>query len=211
MNDQFFHLNNFDEFDETEIVQSFPRNPYDDEADNLFGLGNKQKKAERKLAKAEKKLAQGKTSKAAKKISKANKLLGQIDKGHTALDSSLATAQARAQINKATPNLNTMNPASNESMQTEAGQIGLNSQPATSYGGGGGGGGEDMSTGYTNEANPSPEENLTGDEPTGDLAKVKDLQGVTVTGGKKDNKIILYAIGAVLLFLIITFVMKKKK
>jgi hypothetical protein len=52
-------------------------------SDSIMGLGNKKKKAEKKLAKAEKALAHGNTAKAQKKIDKAAKKIGKEEKRDT--------------------------------------------------------------------------------------------------------------------------------
>jgi hypothetical protein len=207
--DNTFYQLESDEFHGIDDIPTvYPRNPFDEDgADNIFGLGNKQKKAERKLAKAEKKLAKGNVKAATRKIAKAEKLLGKVETGVSAKQPAIDAARLRSSaITNAT------NPAQTENLSTDAGQIGMQGgtpimQPSQVGGGGGGGdmGGGSMDMGYspeTNLANPTAENTTPSDEPTGDLATVKDLQGVTVTAGKKNNLMLLIIIGALLLLAI---------
>lgn len=212
-------FNDADEFDDKDVIPAiYPKNPYDDEgADNIFGLGNKQKKAERKLRHAEKQLAKGHTRKAQRKIRKAESLLSQVQSGVDSNNPAIDALRKQSQsITSAT------NPIHTEDMNTDAGQIGSQSGTPTQYaqpsvGGGGGGGdigGGSMDTGYepqTNLAEPTAENNTgASDEPTGDLAKVKDLEGVTVTATKKDKTLMLIIIGALVLLAVWYFSKKGK-
>ena len=99
-----------------------------EEPDELFGLGNKKKQAERKLAKAERKLAKGKTKAAARLTKQADKRLSRISTG---LQKALGTKQTLAEVNQTQANLNTMNTQANESMNTAPGQIGETAMPPT--------------------------------------------------------------------------------
>lgn len=210
-----FYVNNVEDFDDADVIQSvYPKNPFDDNgADNIFGLGNKQKKAERKLRHAEKQLAKGHTRKAERKIRKAEGLLNQVQSGVDSHTPAIDALRAKSQSITASTN-----PAITESMSTDAGQIGSQGGTPTQYansGGGGGGdiGGGSMDAGYTPETNlaaPTPENNTGSDEPTGDLAAVKDLQGVTVTAHKGNKTLMLIVIGALVLLAVWYFSKKGK-
>lgn len=199
-------------FDDDDVIPAiYPRNPYDDEgADNIFGLGSKKKKAEKKLRKAEKQLAKGHIAKAEKKIAKAAKKLGEPELLKGTIQSQIASIKAGTNV--APPPT-----AINESLNTDAGQIGSQGGTPTQYSQptySGGGGDMSMDTGYTPETNlatPTAEDNTGGsDEPTGDLAQVKDLEGVTVTAGKKNNTMMFIIIGALVLLAIWYFSKKGK-
>lgn len=182
--------------------------------DSLFGLGNQQKRAERKIKKAEKKLAKGKIKKAEKKLSKGTAILNKLQ---ATQQKTIAAKQQVGDVNATKDYIKAFVPAQTESMQTTAGQIGGEAgatvvpsdlaQKQTLGGSagditysGGGGSMDDLSS------------TLTGGEgETSTIDNPKELSGVTVTA-KKPNWI-LYA-GIAIAVIVVIFViakMNKKK
>lgn len=173
-----------------------------DPVDLFLGIGsrNQEKKAAKKIKKAEKQLEKGHTKAAERKLKKAGVAQEKVQRTQSATIAALNTQGAilagKDQIEAAKVALSVPKADANVSAQA---YDPLNSLPqsaasnVTPESGGGGGGGGDTST----YSDPST------DEPTGGLANVKDLPGVTVTNSK--NKTGLYVVIGVMLLLLVTF------
>lgn len=210
--DSYYDIDEFgnDNFD---IATIYPKNPFDRDPDNLFGLGNKQKKAEKKIRKAEKLMAEGKTAKAEKKIAKAAKKLGETD-----LLKSTITAQGQA-ILSGKPLSSSTTPAQTENVSTPAGQIGSAAQPpvydpnAGGYGSGSGsgGGGGDMSS----DMPYSPDTTMS--DPTAETTSLSTpdnpitLPDVVVKNTPDTKNMLLYIVLAIIVIAGIMYFSKKKK
>lgn len=172
--------------------------------DSIFGLGNKQKQAERKLKRAEKKLSKGKTKAAERLISKAQKTLGKVAAGQ----SNLSLTQSQLASVKATQNaLGSYNPDINTGVQPLSAQSMSDVAQAQPIPESGGGMTSDTSD-LTGVESTAPD---TSDEPTGSLAAVKELPGVTVTSSKGLSIVVIIIAAAVILLGIVYFSKKGKK
>jgi LPXTG-motif cell wall-anchored protein len=182
--------------------------------DSFLGLGNKQKKAERKLAKAEKQREKGHIKNAERKTEKADKILSK----YKAAQDKLISAQDKKQaIGDNKQVLDAQNTQQTESGNTTAGQIGevagQMSTTAPTMSGTGGGGGGDMSSGdlpmYPEATSGIPTDT---NDPTKDPTTQEDLPNVTVVGHpSKDNTITYVIIGVALLALVYFFFIRRKK
>jgi hypothetical protein len=181
--------------------------------DNIFGIKrNKEKKAERKIAKAEKQLEKGHTKAAARKLAKGTKLLNEIQSKQTAVQMAQQQIQdvksKQGELEADLPRINAVSTKQNESLSTQAGQIGseagATTMPASSaalqsMGGGGGDIPQDTSADYT----PANGETSTDDAP-------KQLPGVTVTASKT-NWVLIIGIAAAAIILLFVIIKSKSK
>lgn len=190
-------------------------------ADSILGLGNKKKQAERKLKRAERKIAKGKTRAAERLQNKAGKILSRIqDKQGMQVQLAGQLAAVNAGNDQAAMALRSANESLYPQTQPDApAPMPLSVQPMSNTGSSsspsmGGGGSIDYGsisdtstlTGVESEApNTSPN-----DEPTGELAKIKELPGVSVKSGKKGS-VALIIIGVVVIVFAVIYFSKRKK
>lgn len=185
-----------------------------DGADYILGLGNKRKKAEKKIRKAEKLMAQGKIGKAEKKLAKADKKLVKSKTADLDTISNLSNAQKDLAALKDTKTqaLNDARQAGQQSVlpsgfqpitpstQDVSAQIGDTSGQLgdMSAMGAGGGGSPDFQTPDA----PTDDSTLSGDV----------LPGVTVTNSTKSKLgIVPILIGVAVVGLVLFFAFKKHK
>lgn len=181
---------------------------YEDDPYSIFGLGKTKKKAEKKLARAEKKLSKGKTKAAARLQKKAGSILSRIGAGQQAQAEKLQYLQ---DINIAQSEL------AKKSKEAElAGQLpvpmGISEQPMTEIGSSVG----ISRGGATTAGETTPISGVENDEPTGDLAKEKELPEVQVVAKRKKKginttTIIIIIIAVFLLVAAVIYFKSRKK
>lgn len=185
---------------------------YDEEEDNFLGLGNKQKRAQKKLAKAQKQLAKGNVKRAERKLSKAEKIMGKAgissSNPQDTTVSRIAEDVAAIQFNKNAPQIISQQQKSLQDALTQqaisqaqesVGQIGAAAGGITPYSdnSGLGTGGDTSNMGFA--AQPLPDSSAA---PVQDLTT--DTTGSAQTTGT--NKTIVYiAIAAVILIAVLIF------
>lgn len=178
-----------------------------DDPDSIFGLGNKKKKAERKLKKAEKKLAKGNYKAAARKIGKANKILtGISDAQQQELQATDTLSVVNQQQGAIAKSLEAAQAESNPTLAPTSLSTQAMSNTGSSTGLSGGGGG------YMPEISSNTGiESTASDEPTGRLADTKQMPGVTVFGGKSGNILIVLIVAVVLIGAMVYFSKKRSR
>lgn len=193
------------------VPEQFGEDEVEDfQPDSIFGLGNKKKQAERKLARAQKKLAKGKTKAATRLQNKATSLLNKISGGQ---DVQSQAVQKLSDINTQQQLLDQSLGAANQ-----AGSVPLPVQPLSS---------QDLTSGavappdLSMYPDTSGTSDLTGvennpppgsDEPTGWMADTKTLPDVTMVSKKSNpNMIVLVILAAVLLLGALVFFSHKSK